>query len=93
MHVATNVHMILKRFEVLTWMYDHGEFSVAYDIMEQHKADTAIMTTMCASVWFEFFWWIILRSEHVIYDNKEGDLDRAHPLLRVSGYKRGSDIR
>ena len=25
-------------------------------------------------------------------DNKEGDLNRAHPIHRVLGYKRGSDI-
>ena len=47
-------------------------------------------------MWLEFFGGLFLMSKSVISerkcDNKEGDLNRAHPFSRVRRYKRGSDI-
>ena len=35
--VATKVHVILRRYVVLTWMHDNRDFVVECDIMEEHN--------------------------------------------------------
>ena len=51
---------------------------------------------MCASMWFELVGGLF-ECQNLWYtrgkcENKEGDLNWAHPVPRVSGYKRGSHI-
>ena len=46
MLVATKVHVILRNYIVLTWVWWKRN-SVACDIMKLHKVDIAILTTWC----------------------------------------------
>ena len=39
MLVAAKVHVILRRYVVLTWMHDNRDFVVECDVLEEHKAD------------------------------------------------------
>ena len=45
-HVATKVHVILRRFVVLTWMYDNRDLVECVKLGESHKVKIAIMTLM-----------------------------------------------
>ena len=52
---------------------------------------------MCADMWFEFLDGLF-RCQNLWCmggecDNKEGDLKWEHPVPRVSGYKRRSDVK
>jgi hypothetical protein len=70
--------------------------------MEEHKVNIAIMTMistriMCARMWFDYFGALLeCQTPCMIHgrecDNKEGGLNWEHPLHRVLGYKRRSDV-
>ena len=59
MHVATKVHMMIRRFAVLTCMHDNKELMSLVTLWNNTKSTLQYHDNddnmMCTSMWFEFF--------------------------------------